>query len=299
LSNSHPAGFFRDLLPQTAGSAPSRAKEGQDEALRRMILIDSHCHLDFRDFADDLEGVIARALAVGVERMITIGTQVAKSGRVAEIAEQHDCVFFTVGTHPHEAAGVGAEDFSAMRRFAAHPKCVGIGEAGLDYHYNYAPREIAASVFRGQIGLARELNMPLVIHTRDADDDMAAILRDEMGQGPFTAILHSFTGSRALAETALDLGLYISFSGVVTFKNSAELRAIAREVPLDRILVETDAPYLAPVPHRGKRNEPAFVAATVRAVAETRGLSPEELAAAARANTLNVFRKLGGGRPPP
>ena len=151
-----------------------------------------------------------------------------------------------------------------MRRFAAHPKCVGIGEAGLDYHYNYAPPDVAKRVFRGQIALARELGLPLVIHTRDAEDDTAAILEDEMGQGRFTALLHCFTSSRALAEAALELGLTISFSGVVTFKNSAELRAIARDVPLDRILVETDAPYLAPVPYRGKRNEPAFVVATAR-----------------------------------
>jgi TatD DNase family protein len=264
-----------------------------------MMLIDSHCHLDFPDFADDLDGVVARAHAGGVERMITIGTQIAKAARAVEIAERYDSVFFTVGTHPHEAAGEAAEDYSAMRRFAAHPKCVGIGEAGLDYHYNYAPREIAERVFRGQIGLARELGLPLVIHTRDADDDMAAILEDEMGQGRFSALLHCFTGSRALADRALELGLSISFSGVVTFKNSGELRAIARDVPLDRILVETDAPYLAPVPHRGKRNEPAFVAATARAVAETRGLQPEALAAATRANTLSIFRKLDpGGQAP-
>jgi TatD DNase family protein len=263
------------------------------------MLIDSHCHLDFPDFADDLDAVVARAHAAGVERMITIGTSVLRAERVAEIAERYDSVFFTVGTHPHEAAGEGAADLSAMRRFAAHPKCVGVGEAGLDYHYDCAPREVAERVFRGQIGLAREASLPLVIHTRDADDDMAAILRDEMGQGRFSALLHCFTGSRALAETALELGLSISFSGVVTFKNSSELRAIARDVPLDRILVETDAPYLAPVPHRGKRNEPAFVAATARAVAATRGLQPEAFAAASRANTLGIFRKLDSGRKAP
>ena len=184
-----------------------------------------------------------------------------------------------------------------MRRFAAHPKCVGIGEAGLDYHYNYAPPEVAKGVFRGQIGLARELGLPLVIHTREAEDDTAAILKEEMGRGTFMALLHCFTSSRALAETALDLGLSISFSGVVTFKKSDELRAIARDVPLDRILVETDAPYLAPVPHRGKRNEPAYVAATARAVAEAKGMAPEALAEAARANTLSLFSRIGARRP--
>ena len=260
-----------------------------------MTLIDSHCHLDFPDFADELDAIVERALGAGVERMITIGTTVDRAARAAEIAERYDSVYFTVGTHPHEAAGEGAADFAAMRRFAKHPKCVGIGEAGLDYHYNYAPPDVAQRVFRGQIALARELGLPLVIHTREAEDDTAAILEDEMGQGRFAALLHCFTSSRALSETALRLGLMISFSGVVTFKNSGDLRAIARDVPLDRILVETDAPYLAPVPHRGKRNEPAFVAATARAVAEAKGVGFDALAEATRANTLRVFSKLGTG----
>jgi TatD DNase family protein len=264
-----------------------------------MTLIDSHCHLDFPDFAGDLDQVIERARSAGVERMITIGTKVAKAPHVIEIAERYDNVFFTVGTHPHEAAGEGAADFAAMRTFAAHPKCVGIGETGLDYHYNYAPRDVAERVFRGQITLARELGLPVVIHARDADDDIAAILTDEMGRGRFSALLHCFTSSRELAETALRLGLSISFSGVVTFKKSEGLRAIARDVPLDRILVETDAPYLAPTPHRGRRNEPAFVVATTGVVAEARGIAPEALAAATRANTLKVFPKLepAAGRP--
>jgi TatD DNase family protein len=260
--------------------------------LQEVTLIDSHCHLDFPDFADDLDAVVGRARAAGVERMITIGAQLARAERVVEIAERYDDVFFTVGTHPHEAAGEGAGDFAAMRQLARHPKCVGIGEAGLDYHYDYAPRDVATRIFRGQIALARELDLPLVIHARDADDDIAAILTDEMGQGRFSALLHCFTSSRALAETALDLGLSISFSGVVTFKKSEGLRAIARDVPLDRILVETDAPYLAPTPHRGRRNEPAFVVATASVVAEARGLKFEALAAATRANTLSVFPKL-------
>ena len=239
-----------------------------------MTIIDSHCHLDFPDFAEDLDGVVERARAAGVERMITIGAKVSKAPGVVAIAERYHDVFFTVGTHPHEAAGEDAEDFDAMRAFARHPKCVGIGEAGLDYHYDSAPRDVAQRVFRGHIALARELDLPLVIHTRDADADMAAILTDEMGQGRFRALLHCFTASRELAETALDLGLMISFSGVVTFKKSEELRAIARDVPLDRILVETDAPYLAPTPHRGRRNEPAFVVATAGVVAEARGITP-------------------------
>src|SRR5579872_4432253 len=264
------------------------------------MIIDSHCDLDFPDFASDLDRVVERARAAGVERMITIGTRVSKAADVAAIAERYDDVFFTVGTHPHEAAGEGAEDFAAMRDFASHPKCVGVGEAGLDYHYDYAPRDVAQRVFRGQIALARELDLPLVIHARDADADIAAILTEEMGQGRFRAVLHCFTSSRQLGETALDLGLSISFSGVVTFKKSDDLRGIARDVPLDRILVETDAPYLAPAPHRGHRNEPAFVVATAGVVAEARGIELDELAAATRANTLRFFSRLeaAGGKPP-
>jgi TatD DNase family protein len=261
-----------------------------------MTLIDSHCHLDFPDFATDLDAVVERARAAGVERMVTIGTQVANADRVVEIAERYEDVYFTIGVHPHEAAKAGAKDLAAIRRLTAHPKCVGIGEAGLDYHYDFAPRDVAKRLFRDQIALARELSLPLVIHARDADDDIAAILADEMGQGRFGAILHCFTSSRALAEAALDLGLWISFSGVVTFKRSEGLRAIARDAPIDRILVETDAPYLAPIPHRGRRNEPAFVVATAGVVAEARGIGVEELAAATRANTLTVFPKLKTGR---
>jgi TatD DNase family protein len=265
-----------------------------------MTIIDSHCHLDFPDFAGDLDAVVERARAAGVERMITIGTRVSKAAGVAAIAERYDDVFFTIGTHPHEAAGEGAEDFEAMRAFARHPKCVGIGEAGLDYHYDSAPRDVARRVFRGHIALARELDLPLVIHTRDADDDMGAILTQEMGQGRFRAVLHCFTASRALAETALGLGLMISFSGVVTFKKSEDLRGLARDVPLERLLVETDAPYLAPAPHRGRRNEPAFVMATAGVVAEARGIALEALASATRANTLGFFSRLpqAPGKPP-
>jgi len=257
-----------------------------------MTLIDSHCHLDFPDFAAEIEDVVARAEAAGVERMTTISTRVAEAGRLQAIAERFASVYFTVGTHPHHAAEEPETDVSAIRALAAHPKCVGIGEAGLDYHYNYAPPEVAKRVFRAQIALARELALPLVVHAREADDDVAAILRDEMGQGAFAAVLHCFTSSPALAETGLALGLYVSFSGVLTFKNSAELRALARSIPLDRLLVETDAPYLAPVPHRGRRNEPAFVVETARVLAEAKGVDFAALAAATRANTLRLFSKI-------
>jgi TatD DNase family protein len=257
-------------------------------------LIDSHCHLDFPDFADELDGVVARAEAAGVERLITISTRVRQGARLVAIAERFPNVYFTIGTHPHQAAEESETDADAIRAFAAHPKCVGIGEAGLDYHYGYAPPEIAAKVFRAQIGLARELGLPLVIHAREADDDVAAILREEMAAGAFEAVLHCFTSSRALADTGLELGLFISFSGVLTFKNSADLRAIARDAPLDRVLVETDAPFLAPTPHRGKRNEPAFVVETARVLAEVKGVETSTIAAATRANTLKLFHKMPG-----
>jgi TatD DNase family protein len=257
-----------------------------------MRLIDSHCHLDFPDFADEIVSVVARAEAVGVERMITISTRVARGDRLIAIAERFPSVYFSIGTHPHQAAEEPETDIEAIRAFAAHSKCVAIGEAGLDYHYDYAPRAVAAKVFRAQIAAARDLGLPLVIHSRDADDDMAAILKDEMGKGPFAAVLHCFTSGEALAETGLDLGLYISFSGVLTFKNSEKLRDIARAAPLDRVLVETDAPFLAPVPHRGKRNEPAFVAETARVLAAVKGLGEDEIAAATRANTLRLFAKM-------
>ena len=261
-----------------------------------MSVIDSHCHLDFPDFAEELDAVVARALAAGVERMVTISTRVARGETYRALAERFAQVYFTIGTHPHQAAEEAETDAEAIRRFAAHPKCVAIGEAGLDHHYDYAPREIAERVFRAQIGLARELDLPLVIHARDADADVARILREEMARGRFAALLHCFTSSRALAETGLELGLYISFSGVLTFKNSVDLRAIARDCPLDRLLVETDAPYLAPIPHRGRRNEPAFVVSTAQALAQAKGVSFDEIASVTRANTLAIFKKMNEGR---
>ncbi len=257
-----------------------------------MRLIDSHCHLDFPDFAAELDAVVARAHAAGVEKMVTISTRVRQGARLVAIAERFPSVYFTIGTHPHQAGEEPEVDAAAIRAFAAHSKCVGLGEAGLDYHYNYAPRDVAQRVFRAQIGLARELGLPLVIHAREADDDVAAILREEMVRGPFKALLHCFTSSRALAKTGLELGLYISFSGVLTFKNSSDLREIARAAPLDRLLVETDAPFLAPVPHRGRRNEPAFVVETARVLADVKGVDEATIAAATRANTLRIFSKL-------
>ena len=256
------------------------------------MLIDSHCHLDFPEFAPERDAIVARAKEAGVGRLITISTHVARYETYRAIADAYDNVWFTVGTHPHQAheePDVSIEELVSLSR---HPRCVGIGEAGLDYHYDRSPRDVAARVFRRHIAAARETGLPLVIHARDADDDVARILREEMGKGIFKALLHCFTASRALAETGLDLGLYVSFSGVLTFKNSQELRDIARDVPMDRLLVETDAPFLAPVPNRGKRNEPAFVAATAAVLAEVKGVTPDAMATATTENALRLFSKM-------
>ena len=256
------------------------------------MLTDSHCHLDFPEFAPEIDAVVARARAAGVGRLITISTRVARHDAIAALAERYDDVFFTVGTHPHQAAEEPDVPVERLVALSQHPKCVGIGEAGLDYHYDEVPRDIAATVFRTHIAAARASGLPLVIHAREADQDVATILRDEMERGPFKAVLHCFTASAELAETGLGLGLSISFSGVVTFKNSDDLRAIARAVPLDRMLVETDAPFLAPVPYRGKRNEPAFVAETARVLADLKGLDPTAFAEATSRNVERLFGKL-------
>lgn len=256
------------------------------------MLIDSHCHLDFPDFAEGPASVVDRARDAGVVRLITIATRVKRHSVLQELAERFPAVYFSVGTHPLQAADEPDVNVDTLLACAAHPKCVAIGEAGLDYHYDTVPRDLAARVFRTQIAAARQSGLPLVIHSRDADQDMAAILREEMGQGRFTAVLHCFTGGAALAETGLELGLFLSFSGVLTFKGSEALRALARTVPLDRLLVETDAPFLSPQPFRGKRNEPAYVVQTAAVLAELKGLDQAAFAAAATANTLALFAKM-------
>ncbi len=257
-----------------------------------MRLIDTHCHLDFDELARDRSGVLERAQSQGVARMITICTEIEKFPGVAAIADSAENIFCSVGTHPNHAQD--EREFSAQEiaARAQHPKCVAIGEAGLDYHYNRAPKDLAHRVLRAHIEAARLSGLPLVIHSRDSDADMAAILEEEMARGQFSALLHCFTSSRELAERALKLGLYISFSGVVTFKSAQELRDTAAVIPLDRILIETDAPFLAPVPHRGKTNEPAFVADTLRALAEVKGVTPEALGEITTANALRIFAKM-------
>ena len=256
------------------------------------MLVDSHCHLDFPDFAEERAEIIARAVAAGVRRMVTISTRVRRFPAILDIAEAYDPVFCSVGTHPHNAAEEQDVTADELVELSHHPKVVAIGEAGLDYHYDKSPRDMQALSFRIHIEAARRTGLPLVIHARSADDDMAAILEEESGKGAFPFILHCFSSGAALARTGVRLGGYVSFSGILTFKNSPEIRAIAADIPRDRLLVETDAPYLAPVPHRGKRNEPAFVAHTAAMLAETIGVSADTIAEITTANFFRLFEKL-------
>lgn len=256
------------------------------------MLVDSHCHLDFPDFAEERDDIIARAKAAGVGRMVTISTRVRRFPEILAIAEAYPEVYCSVGTHPHQAAEELDVTVDELVEHAKHPKVVAIGEAGLDYFYDYGPREAQAEGLRTHITASRITQLPLVIHARDADEDMAAILTEEMGKGAFPFVLHCFSSGRRLAEVGLELGGYISFSGILTFKKSEEIRAIARDVPRDRMLVETDAPYLAPPPHRGKRNEPAFVKHTAKVLAETVGVSEDEIAAITTENFFRLFNKM-------
>ena len=256
------------------------------------ILVDSHCHLDFPDFASELDAVVVRARAAGVSRMVTISTRVKKHAQVLAIAEKFPEVFCSVGTHPHNAKDEPEVDAQVLIALAQHPKIVAIGEAGLDYHYDNSPRAAQAASFRQHIAAARETGLPLVIHSRDCDADMAQILQEETGQGAFPAVLHCFTGGRDLAFKAIDLGLYVSFTGILTFKNSAALREIAAALPAERILLETDAPYLAPLPHRGKRNEPAYVVETAKVLANARGVSFDAIMQRTTDNFFRLFNKV-------
>ncbi len=256
------------------------------------MLVDSHCHLDFPDFGDELDAVVGRARAAGVGRVVTISTRMKRRADLLAIAERFPDVFCSIGTHPHQAHEELDISVDQIVRFADHPKTVAIGEAGLDYHYDYSPRDAQERGFRNHIAAARATGLPLVIHSRNADDDMAKILEQEMGKGAFPAVLHCFTGGRELAERAIALGLYISFTGIVTFKKSDELRAIAAALPDERFLVETDAPYLAPGPYRGKRNEPAYVVETAKVLADVRGQTPEQIAQQTTENFFRLFNKV-------
>ena len=257
------------------------------------MLVDSHCHLDFPDFAEEIDDILAHAKNAGVGLMLTIGTHLAKAPGALALAERYPQVFATVGVHPHHVAEEeGALSREALLDLAKHPRVVGIGESGLDFFYDFSPRPLQEAAFRTHIGVARELGLPLVIHSRDAEADTLRILHDEMAAGPFKALMHCFSSGRELAEGALELGLYVSASGVITFKKNEELREIFRDVPLDRLLVETDSPYLAPVPKRGKRNEPAYVAHTAKVLAEVKGVSEADIARITTDNFLKLFDKV-------
>lgn len=254
-------------------------------------LVDSHCHLDFPDFNGELPQILARARAAGVTRMVTICTRLRQEPQVRAIAEAHDGVFYAAGTHPMSAAEeplVSVEDLVALSR---HPKLVGIGESGLDYHYTAESAAIQQASLRIHIEAAQETQLPLIIHARAADDDMASILREGMKIRPYPCVMHCFSSGAALAQEALEMGFYLSMSGIATFPKSGALRAIFAAAPLNRILLETDSPYLAPVPHRGRRNEPAYTAFTAKTGAQLFGLTEAEFAAVTSANFDRLFTK--------
>lgn len=260
-------------------------------------LVDSHCHLDFPDLIGETDAVVARAAAAGVGRMVTICTRLRLQDQVRAIAEAHDGVFWAAGTHPMHVAEEPMVSVEALVALAAHPKLVGIGETGLDYHYTAESAGVQAESLRIHIEAARRTGLPLIIHARDADADVARILTEEHAAGAYGCVMHCFTAGRALAETALGLGFYLSISGIATFRSAAELRDIFADAPRDRLLVETDSPYLAPLPHRGKRNEPAYVAQTARVMAERLGMEPAEFAALTSANFDRLFAKAAAWAP--
>jgi TatD DNase family protein len=257
-----------------------------------MILVDSHCHLDFPDFAEDLDGIVARAAAAGVGRLVTISTRVRRLPELLAITERFDNVYCSVGTHPHHADeedGITSDELIALTQ---HPKVVALGEAGLDNFYDDGSPAAQERGFRAHIAAARATGLPLVIHTREADARCGEILEEEVAKGPFRAVLHCYTGGRELAMKAIDLGLHISFTGIATFKKSEALRALVAELPADRIMVETDAPYLAPGKFRGKRNEPAYVVETAKVLAETRGVTLDEFARQTTETFFELFSKV-------
>jgi TatD DNase family protein len=257
-----------------------------------MMLVDSHCHLDYYKEEDgELDAVVARARAAGVVTMVTIGTRISEFERVRRIAERYDDVYCTVGTHPHEAASEPEIDVAGIVELTKHPKVIGIGETGLDFYYDHSPRDRQAEVFRTHIAAACESGLPLIVHSRGADAETAGMLQAGAASGALRGLVHCFSTTRQLSDKAIEIGFLISLSGILTFKNAVELREISQQIPVEHLLVETDAPYLAPVPHRGKRNEPAFVAHTANHLAELRGMAPADLAAATTANFFRLFAK--------
>ncbi|MFC4255735.1 YchF/TatD family DNA exonuclease [Altererythrobacter xixiisoli] len=263
------------------------------------MLIDSHCHLNYKGLIEDQPAVLARAREAGVGTFLNISTRQSEWDAVIATAERESDVWATVGIHPHEAEGHADLGEAVLLAATAHPRVIGIGETGLDYYYDKSDRAVQRALFRTHIAVGRATGLPLIIHTRDAEDDTLEILRDEMEQGDFPALIHCFTASADFGRAVLDLGLTISLSGIVTFKNARELQEFAREIPEDRVLVETDSPFLAPIPHRGKVCEPAFVADTARFVADLRGQSVEDLAQITTRNFLSLFSKVNATRGAP
>lgn len=259
----------------------------------QLHIIDSHAHLDYPQFEDQLDDVLRRAAENGVQEVITIGVKLSTAERPRRIAEQYDTIWFSAGIHPHEAGNEpDACNYDAIRAAVDHPRCVAVGEAGLDYFYDHAPRKAQADSFRTQIAVARDTGLPIIVHARDADDDMISILTDEMKIGRFTGVLHCFSSGARLAQAALEIGFYISFSGIITFNKSEALREIAKSVPLSRILVETDSPYLAPTPYRGKTNEPGYTRYVCEKVAEVKQIELAEMARQTRQNTYDLFSRI-------
>ncbi|MBD3730560.1 MAG: TatD family hydrolase [Sphingomonadales bacterium] len=255
------------------------------------MLIDSHCHLEYPGLVENRADVLARARAAGIDGFLNISTRKSEWAQVVGTAEREPDVWASVGIHPHEADAHAELDAAALLEATQHPRVIGIGETGLDYYYDKSDRAVQRALFRTHIGVARETGLPLIIHTRDAEDDTLEILRDEAGKGAFPALIHCFTASAAFGKAVLELGLSISISGIVTFKNAKELQEIAQEIPADRLLVETDSPFLAPVPHRGKTCEPAFTVNTAQFLADLRGESIEALAANTSRNFFALFSK--------
>jgi TatD DNase family protein len=262
------------------------------------MIVDSHCHLDFKDFKGDIDGVVERGRAVGIGRFLTISTTITGFPQVLAIAESYPDIVCSVGIHPHEAAHQPDTSTADLVALARHPKVVGIGETGLDYHYDHSPRDRQRKVFRDHIAAACEAGLPLIVHSREADEDTVALLAEGARAGALKGVMHCFSGTRYLAEKAQDLGFHISLSGILTFKKSEELRAIAADIAEDRLLVETDAPYLAPIPQRGKRNEPSYIVHTLEVLAQLHGRSPAEMAAVTTANFQRLFIKAGRVGPP-
>jgi TatD DNase family protein len=255
------------------------------------MFTDSHCHLNYKGLVEEQQAVLARARAAGVGTMLNISTRASEWDEVIALAEQESDVWASIGIHPHEADIHPDVETDTLVERAQHPRVVGIGESGLDFYYDRSDRDRQRASFRSHIAAARETGLPIIVHTREAEDDTHAILAEEMGKGAYTGVIHCFTASGAFADKALELGLYISISGIVTFKNAKDLQETAARIPADRLLIETDAPFLAPVPHRGRPCEPAFVADTARFLAQLRGESVEALAAATSANFSRLFSK--------